>query len=284
VKRLITGALLVVLALSLGYGVYSELERRGRARVSSIMDLSVPGVTAQSWLSPPPGFTEEQTRDMGALNAAIDRDPAEPRFYIWRSMLHERAAAHAAALQDINMAVGLDVSQRAYFLYMRHRQLDKLGRSSEALADVLEAIRLAKPGAEYHRAAADLYSRRGDVDAGVAVFDDALRTRPDNLFILTEKAKFLSTVGRHDLAISEMTKAIDRETVEFDRWLRSAGRLSMSIDAKRFEDGLAYADRHIDEYPDDNLGYSYRSKIHQAMGNHRKAEKDEARSHELRGY
>jgi tetratricopeptide (TPR) repeat protein len=283
VKRLIAALVVGALALVLGYAGYSEFERRGRVRVHSVKTLTAgPGV-ATSWLTLPPGFTFEQSRDVDELTAAIAREPGDARFYVWRSMLYDHAGNHDAALQDIDIALGLQPSERAHLLYLRHRHLDKLGRSSDALADVLEAIELAGSRAGYYSAAAELYSRRGDVEAGVAVFDDGLRQRPRDFSIVERKAEFLSDIGRHDLAISEMARSIDGETNEFFRWLRSAGRLQMFIDAKRFKDGLAAADRHIGEYPDDDMGYRSRSEIHEALGSHRKAREDRDKARDLSG-
>jgi tetratricopeptide (TPR) repeat protein len=281
-KSIVIVALLVVLAALLSYGLHSQLAKRASGRPpQSVKNLSEPGV-ARSLLEPPPGFSWKQTRDLDELNAAIAREPEESRFYIWRSMIHDRAANHAAALQDLETALRLDTSRRAYLLYMRHRQLDKLGRQPEALADVLEAIRIAPPDFDYHRAAAELYARMGRVDAGVAVFDEALRGKPANLQILGEKAEFARSVGRYELAMTDITKAIDGETIEFRRWLRSLKRLRILIEAQRFQDALKYADRHLEEYPDDGMGYRYRSDIHEALGNGPKARNDRRKGDELR--
>jgi tetratricopeptide (TPR) repeat protein len=273
-QRMLVWMLLAVLALSLGYAAYDLRQKSVRATVEP-GDAGAAPSTVQWFLEPPPGWSAEKLRDMGALNEEIARNPGDAKFLVWRSMLHAEAKDHEAALRDIEEAQKLEDSHRYYFLYMRHDQLDKLGRTDEALADVLEAIRLAPQGFEYQRFAADIYRRKGDVDAGVAVFDESVRRMPDNYFVLAERAKFLAEVGRYEPALRDISASIEGEPSEFQRQMRTFERMQILTAMRRFDDALEDADRMVDEFPDRVLAYGMRAEIHEAMGDHEAARRDE---------
>jgi tetratricopeptide (TPR) repeat protein len=218
----------------------------------------------------------DKPRTRAALDERLARNPGEAKLYVYLAQYDDAAGDHKAALQDIDRAIELDESNRFFFLFLRHFQLDKLGRTQEALASVLEAIRLAPPGYNYQRFAAELERRNGDVEAGVALLDEFVRQHPDDLFLLADRAEFLGKIGRVEDSLRDFATAIEREPHEFHRNMRSLGRIQMLIAKRRFQQALDFANRHIARYPDDPsmLGYGYRARIHEALGHTREAELD----------
>jgi tetratricopeptide (TPR) repeat protein len=164
---------------------------------------------------------------------------------------------------------------------MRHRQYDRQGRHEEALADVLEANRLAPPGHGYPRFAADLHRRMGNADAGVAVFDEALRKEPENLWVLAERAMFLAAIERFDEAVRDIAQSIERESKEFERMMRSIDQIKILTGARRLDEALAAANRYVNRYPEDSVGYGFRARVFEAMGRTREAQADRDRSFSL---
>jgi tetratricopeptide (TPR) repeat protein len=208
------------------------------------------------------------------LDAKIAGEPGNAQLLIDRGRAAHDAGDYDAALRDIDAAMRLDSSREYYLLFLRHRALDGLGRQEEALTVVLEAIRSAPPGAEYERFAADLHRRLGDPGAGVLVFDESIRREPDNLWLLARRAQYLATIGRFDEAVIDITDSIRREREEDPRRMRSIRRIDILTAARRFDEALADANLYISRYPTDTLGFGFRSKIHEAMGNHRQAKID----------
>jgi tetratricopeptide (TPR) repeat protein len=266
--------LMFVVGLAVGFApfVMRQMAKRGPAKPAAVA--AAPGVS-DWYMAPPADWPPGKTRDLRAMNEEIVRDPGNAKLFIWRSMIYGEAKDHEAALSDIDEALKLEAKQRYYFLFMRHRQLDALGRTDEALADVLEAIELAPSGAGYQRHAADIYRRKGDVNAGVAVFDESVRRAPDDLNLLAERAKFLNAVGRHGQALRDISASIEGEPTDFHRQMRTFDRMKILTAMRRYDDALEDADRMVDEFPDQSLAYGLRSEVYAAMGDHKAARRDE---------
>jgi tetratricopeptide (TPR) repeat protein len=219
-------------------------------------------------------LADEQKQEMQALDDGIAREPDNADLRVKRALKFDLQGDHEAALRDIEAAMSRDNSRRYYLLFLRHRQLDKLGRTDEALADVLEAIRLAPPGTGYQRFAAEIQRRLGNPAAGVLVFDEALHREPANLFLRAERAEYLAKIGRFDEAVSDITAAVEQEPNSDQRQMRSYERMKILIAARRFDEALAVADRYVSQHPDDSIGFGVRSEIHEAMGEHGAARRD----------
>jgi tetratricopeptide (TPR) repeat protein len=226
-------------------------------------------------------MAEEKARKRQELDGLIERNPNNVEHLIQRIQAHESDNESEAALRDIATAMRLDPSRSWSLLFMRHRQLDRLGRQQEALADLLEANRLAPRGYANHRSTADFYRRMGNPDAGVAVLDEALSKEPENLHLLVERATYLSTIQRHDEALRDIAESIEREPRESERRMRSIYQIKILTEARRLDEALAAADRYVGRYPDDSSGYGSRAKVYAAMGRAREAQSDRDKSFSL---
>lgn len=217
---------------------------------------------------------KEREMDTKELNSGIEREPENADLRVKRARMYDAQGNHEAALRDIEVALRTNFPQRYHLLYMRHKQLNLLGRPQEALADVLAAIELAPPEFSYHLSAAELHRQLGSPEAGVAVFDAALRQYPDNLFIRSNRARFVASLGRYEEAINEMTPAIESEPDESQRYIRTLDRIKYLTAVRRFDEALADANQLLKQRPRDTVVLHARGDVYKAMGDARRAEAD----------
>jgi tetratricopeptide (TPR) repeat protein len=212
--------------------------------------------------------------EMHELNVGIEREPENVELRVQRALKYDTEGDHEAALRDIEVALPLDNSRRYYLLYLRHRQLEQLGRHEEALADVLAAIQLAPPNYNYQREAAKLHQRLGNAEAGVAVFDSGIQREPGNLFLRADRAQYIASLGRYEEALSDMTVAIENEPDPFQRQMRTYDRVKYLAEVGRFDEALEDVNQLLKRDPRDTIALHARGEVYESMGDKRRAAAD----------
>jgi tetratricopeptide (TPR) repeat protein len=215
---------------------------------------------------------------------ATARKPDNVQRLVEKSRHRGSGLHYEPAIHDIEKAMRLEPSRAHHFLFLRHQWLAGLGRHEEALADVLEAIRLAPAEASYEIAAARLHAKLGKPEVGLTLLDDAYRARPDDLGLLEERARFLQSLSRFDEALRDISEGLRRGSNEARLWSLTGLHIEVLVSLGRLPEALDEASRWVKKFPDDPVPYHSRAKVFEAMGRSREADvaRDQAMSIEHR--
>ena len=186
--------------------------------ISSRLDRGL-GV-AQLFLNPelpiaqlPRGWENLRDNAIGDLQAALAESPEIP--------LAQLALGRLLALADKN-----DDAKKAF---------------DAALAQIDKALELAPENADFKKLKANILAKAGKADEATALFDEATKDAGDNLLVQIEKGQFLATLGRHDEAIENFTKLIEK----FDAPGLYYFRAVLYLQAKDYDKALADVNKSL---------------------------------------
>ncbi len=175
--------------------------------------LALPAV----WRSRPTGDPFARGRELldrqdyvgavGALTAAIDRDPADARPYLDRGTALDALGAFEAAVKDYDASIARDAT-RAIAHFNRGNTLLKLGRHAEACASLDAALRIDPSHVDAYVARAQARSARGDVDGALRDFEEALRRAPRDAQAWYNRAMLRIACGDNTGAVRDLDEAI----------------------------------------------------------------------------
>jgi tetratricopeptide (TPR) repeat protein len=91
--------------------------------------------------------------------------------------------------------------------------LERQGRSDEALAEYLEALRLEPRSYQIHNSYGNLLGKTGRTDEALAEYHEAIRLNPKIPFLYSNLGAELAQLGRFDEAMNAFTDAARRDPV-----------------------------------------------------------------------
>ncbi|WP_106403432.1 tetratricopeptide repeat protein [Actinocorallia populi] len=116
-----------------------------------------------------------------------------------RAQLLAARGRHAAALADLDAAIGADPGYPDYYID-RGNLLVRLGREEDALADYETAMRVGPPFPEAYYNRAEVRFTRGDHEGALADLDYALELDPGFVDALVNRAGLLAARGEYGRA------------------------------------------------------------------------------------
>jgi tetratricopeptide (TPR) repeat protein len=109
---------------------------------------------------------------------------------------------------------------------------------------------------------------RGETPEAERRFAALLREAPDNALVLAEHAAFLQDLGRHDEALQQITRAIDRSPDTLDHQLRAA---EIETQRGRVEAALSRIESIAHRWPDDPQHAASRAILLRLLDRHEEA-------------
>lgn len=175
------------------------------------------------------------------LNSAVESDPQEADFLMWRAYAFQGLERFEDALADLSRAVEL-IPSDTRVIGERGRTLRLLRRSEEALADFDRAIEL---NPEYEWAIAErglLYQLTERYAEALADFERAIELNSKYVFAITQRAETLRLTEQYEEALSELDRAM--ELAPESEWLL-ADRGFVFQSMGRYEEALTGFDEAI---------------------------------------
>ena len=166
---------------------------------------------------------------------------------------------------------GLGLVQRATALSFRSSRYRMQKRSSEALADLNQAIVLDPQNARLLANRGSLFSSLNRDEEALADYDQAIMLDPRDAWIRFERSSYYWDRGRHDEALRDLDRSV--ELSPFQTWpiLR---RALCFMDLQQYDKALVDFEQAIRVAPDDSWNLMFRAIAYVEMGQYADALKD----------
>ena len=202
---------------------------------------------------------------------SIELDPKFAMPYINRSSMYLRQKNTAAALKDVEEALRLDNSNETAY-YTRASAYIELKKFPEALADYDRAISL-KPRSEFYHGRSRLRFLQNQFEMAIADQTEAIRLDPSNVNAYSDRAVAYGRLGKNQLAIDDIRKAIALKS--------GSARLQYNLGyllykTGQFDAAVAEATKVMALAPNWRAPYTLRSASYAKLGNAAKAKADQA--------
>lgn len=215
---------------------------------------------ADTTIPPLPDLTKNHTDIvLQALTDAIDDDPRLTDAYQKRALTYLDLGNTQAALDDINRAIGLEISNSDYFR-IRSTIYRKMEEPNLALQSALQAEKLNNQTPEFYLLMGDLYQERKEYAKARQYLNRALEISPNNGEVYYFKAKVAAETGDTLAALKFYETAMQKRpdfTESYNRMAEIHNATHVNMAALSFvKDGLRVDSSNAMLYY--NGGNSYR--------------------------
>lgn len=142
------------------------------------------------------------------LDRAIALAPGRARYFESRAVLRVDTREFAAAVQDLDEAVG--IADRPYLRFLRGLALCQNGDCTDALSDFDEAIAAQPENAQFYRGRALALVSLGQADAAAGNAERLVELAPQDGRSYYVRGVVRAVSGRHEEAVSDFEEALRR--------------------------------------------------------------------------